>query len=412
MNKQKILKILSISLILVFILSIINLNQISYAKITETQNKGNINISNIEQGVNVYLYKIATMEYDYVSNQPKEGYSWEKTIENWIDTNYPQYSNTENFYKEVESNSEDAKEFYDKLTSGIKEGRIDISVYKETKSTGNPQYPVTAEKLKGNANFSEVDMGTYLVIIENGYMVYTPSVVNVIPTFDTKTNSWILEDKSVVIKATNPSITKTISDEQKTIDNYSTTDEITYTIKADIPKYLENSLSKKYCISDKLDKSLIINEETLAVYGLKSENEPESISGYTISFNTERPDSSDIVTFLIDFDYSKISSYEAIKIVYKAKLSQNSDLVLGTEGNNNYAYLSYSNNPYAKTSIQTQSTDKVTLYTYGIEIKSVDKDDINTPLPGSEYSVSDEDGNDLYFIKGEERRILFSKKRR
>lgn len=408
MNNNIISKILSISLILVFILSIINLNQISYAKITETQNKGNINISNIEEGVNVYLYKIATMEYDYISNQPKEGYTWEEEIKSWIDINYPQYSDTENFYQEVESNSEEAKAFYDKLTSVIKNGEIDVSIYKETKSIGNPKYPVTTENLTGSAKFSEVDMGTYLVIIENGYMVYTPSVVNVIPTFDTETNNWILEDSSVVIKATNPSITKTITDEEKTVDNYSTTDEITYTIKADIPKYLENSLSKKYYISDKLDKSLIINEETVAVYGLKSGNEPESISGYEIQFNTVRPDSSDIVTFLMDFDYSKISSYETIKIVYKAKLSQNSDLVLGTEGNNNYAYLSYSNNPYIMTSIQTQSTDKVTTYTYGIQIKSVDKDDINKPLPGSEYTIYDEDGNELYFIKGEERRILFS----
>jgi hypothetical protein len=396
MNKKK---ILSIGLILVFILSIINLNQISYAKITQTQDKGNINVSNIEEGVNVYLYKIATMEYDYVSNQPKEGYNWESTIKNWIDTNYPSYSNTENFYKEVESNSEEAKRFYDELTSAIKDGEIDVSVYKEAKSKGTPKYPVTTENLKGNAKFSEVDMGTYLVIIENGYMVYTPSVVNVIPTFNAETKDWILEDKNVVIKATNPSITKTITDEEKKVDNFSTIDEITYTIKADIPKYLENSLSKKYYISDILDKSLTINEETLTIYGLKTGNEPESISGYTISFNTERPDSLDFVTFLIDFDYSKISSYETIKIVYKAKLSQNSDLVLGTEGNNNYAYLSYSNNPYSRTSIQTQSTEKITVYTYGLEIKSVDKDDTNTPLPGSEYSISDEEGNDLYFIK-------------
>ena len=44
-------KILSINLILMNILSIFNLNQKSFATITETQNQANINITNIEKGV-------------------------------------------------------------------------------------------------------------------------------------------------------------------------------------------------------------------------------------------------------------------------------------------------------------------------------------------------------------------------
>lgn len=400
MIKEKILKVLSISL--VFILSIIHLNQISFANITENQNKGNINISNIEEGVNVYLYQIATMDYDYVSNQPKEGYQWNDAIQSWIDENFSKYSNTENFYKELENNSEGAKSFYDELTAAIKENILQISTYRETKAIGEAVYPVTEDILRGEAKFSEVDMGTYLVVIENGYMVYTPSVVNMVPSYDKNTNKWVLNSQDVVIKATNPTITKTVTNEEKLVDNYSTADVITYTIKADVPTYLESSLSKRYCISDKLDHSLTINEASLVIYGLKSGNEPESITGHTIKFNTTRPNSSDEVTFMIDFDYHTISSYEMIKIVYTAKLNQNSSLILGTEGNNNYSYLDYSNNPYIKSSIQSQRSDKVTIYTYGIELKSVDSENNNTPLPGSEFSLFDVNGNMLHFVKGEE----------
>ena len=249
MIKEKILKILAISL--VFILSSIYLNQISFANITESSNKGNINVSNIEKGVNVYLYQIATMEYDYVSNQPKEGYQWNSSVQTWIDNNFADYSNTEEFYKNVTSNSEEAKLFYDKLTVAIKENTIELPAYKEAKATGEAVYPVTNKDLTGKVNFSEVDMGTYLVIIENGYMVYTPSVVNLVPSYDKEHNQWVLNDQNVVIKATSPNITKTVTNEEKLVDNYSTIDTITYTIKADVPKYLENSLSKKYCISDK-----------------------------------------------------------------------------------------------------------------------------------------------------------------
>lgn len=378
----------------------INLNQVNCTNITETQNKGKINISNIEGGVDVSLYQIATIEYDYIYNQPKEGYIWESSVQEWINENFPNYSNSENFYNEVQTNSEEAKTFYDKLTSAIKENKISVSKYNQKKATGEAIYPVVKENLTGTVEFQDVDMGTYLVIIENGYMVYTPSVVNLIPSFDKNTNQWVLEDQNVVIKATTPSITKTVTDEKKQVDNYSTIDNITYTIKADVPTYLENSIAKRYYISDKLDNSLTINEDSLTIVGLKSSNEPESITGYNITFDTTRPESSDKVSFLIDFDYSKIRDYETIKIVYTAKLNSNS--VIGTEGNNNCAYLDYSNNPYDDTSLQTQDTNKVTVYTYSVEIKSVDKDSIKTPLTGSEFTLTDLGGNEIYFIKQED----------
>ena len=360
--------------------------------------KGNINVSHIEGGVDVSLYKIASMEY--LAGQPKEGYNWESTVQSWMDENFPNYSNAENFYHETEGNSEAVKIFYDTLTAAIKENAIELSAYASQKATGTATYPVTPENLTGTAKFSEVEVGTYLVIIENGYMVYTPSVVNLIPSFEEETDQWVIKDQEVIVKATNPSITKTVTDEETKVDNYSTKDSITYTIKADIPTYLENSLAKKYYISDKIDPSLTIKEDSLTILGLNNGEEPESITGYEITFDTTRPESLDPVSFLIKFDYDKISSYETIKIVYTAKLNENS--IIGTEGNNNYAYLDYSNNPYVTSSMQTQSSDKTTIYTYDLEIKSVDQNNTDTPLPGSEFVLTDSEGNELYFIKEED----------
>lgn len=403
-------KILSINLILMSILSIFNLNQKSFATITEEQNQANVNITNIEKGVSASLYQIATIEYDYTSNQPKEGYKWAESIQSWIDSNVPEYSNTEDFYKKIENNSEEAKEFYDKLTSEIKENNIQIEAYETKTSEGEASYPITEENLNGSITFSNVNMGTYLVLIENGYMVYTPSVINVVPSFNSETNEWELNDKNVVVKASTPSITKTVTDDKKTVDNYSTIDDITYTINADVPTYLKNSLSKKYCISDKLDKSLILNEETLQIFGIKAAKEPEAVTGYSINFNSQRPESGEIMTFAIDFDYSKIEKFDSIKIVYKAKLARNTNLIIGTDGNSNIAYLNYSNNPYKKSSLQTQSSEKVKIYTYELDVKSVDKNDTNKALPGSEFSVINSNGEELYFVKGEDGTYYLSEK--
>lgn len=399
MNKERIKKIISMNLVLMSILSILNFSHISMATISETQNKANINVSNIEKGVTAKLYKIADIEYDYSANQPKEGYKWEDGIQTWIDENMPEYSNPEDFYTKTNNNSEKIKEFYDKVTSEIKNDNISINSYREKTSSGNAEYPLQEDKLTGNITFEDVEMGSYLVIIENGYMVYMPSAVNLIPNYDSETANWELHDQNVVVKATKPSISKNVTDETKTKDNYSTVDEISYTISADVPTYLENSLSKKYIISDKIDQSLILKNDTIKIYGEKSGQEAEITDGYVLSFNTKRHNEEN-VTFLADFDYNKICNYDHIKIKYQATLVQNSSLVIGKNGNNNYAYLDYSNNPYSKTSIQTQKSQLVTVFTYGVEIKSVDKE--NSPLAGSEFNITNNQGEILHLKKGEE----------
>ena len=106
----------------------------------------------------------------------------------------------------------------------------------------------------------------------------------------------------MVVKATNISISKTITDENKMKDNYSCKDEFTYTIKADIPTYLENSLSKEYQIIDKVDDSIIINKESLKIYGITSSGNEESINDYTLNFNAKVGEF-EVTTFIADFDY-------------------------------------------------------------------------------------------------------------
>ena len=157
----------------------------------------------------------------------------------------PEYSDSKDFYDSIKNNSEEARGFYDKITSKIKSNEIQIKPYMKKSTDGYKTYPVDEEKLNGKLTFENVDMGTYLVMMENGYMVYMPTIVNVIPSYNDETKEWELQDQSVVIKATKVSISKTITDEVKTKDNYSSKDAFTYTIKADIPTYLENSLSKK-----------------------------------------------------------------------------------------------------------------------------------------------------------------------
>ena len=296
-------KLISINFIIIFILSMINLNQISFASNQNIQNQGVINVTNIENGATVTLYQIATMEFDDDANQPREGYNWTPNVYSWLKDNLPEYSNVKEFYKNVENNSEKANEFYDKITSAIKQGKLSLPIYMQEKAEGEAKYPITEENLTGNVEFSNVEMGTYIAIIENGYMIYNPSVVNV------------------------------------------------------IPKVQETS-----------DKRI----------------------------------------YKINFDYNDISNYEAIRIIYYAQLTKDSNLVIGKNGNNNYAYLYYSNNPYLASNEQVQLS-KTTVYTYDMKVKVVDKDDGNIGLAGSEFNIEAEDGSKLYFVKGNDGEYYVSK---
>lgn len=416
MKKKTFFKILTICVILVSALLVINTH--SYANITETTNTGKITLTGIEAGVKVSAYQLTTVDYDYVADQPKaEPYKWVESVKTWIGTNYPDYTNPEKFYEDIQKDATGAKvkTFYSKLSAAIK-GGLAIPVTKEETATGTATYPVTPEKLSGSVNFENCEMGTYLILIENGYLVYTPSVVNLTPEFNNTTKEWQLpQEVDVQVKSTKPQVKKTVTDLTKVKDNFSTIDEIQFTIISDVPTYLEGSLSKKYNVMDKLSDGLVLNNTSIKVYGLKGSAEPVELTENT-EYKLTRDDSglglpipSDegpiTITFLLEFDYDKIANYDSVKVTYTATLDKTNSTVIGENGNKNIAYLDYSNNPYSESSSQKQESSN-TVYTYGIEVSKIDKTS-KAPLAGAEFTIIKADAvglavgetSNLYFVK-------------
>ena len=391
MKEKKSLKI--IALIITLILVVMGLNQQAFASITTTTNTKNITVSGIEAGVKVSAYQLTTVNYDYTADQPQAvPYTWNSSVKTWVDANYSAYSDPENFYKNVTSNSDEAKEFYSALAGAIKAGTVTLTAKTET-ATGTALYPVTDEKLTGTVTFTGCEMGTYLILIENGYMVYTPSVINLTLEFNKTSNEWELPDSmAVTVKATKPQVTKTVTDTTKVKDNYSTKDVIPFTIVADIPTYLTGSLSKTYKVGDTLSNGLKLDESTIKVYGQKGSGDPVEL--------TKTTDYTSSVTgttaFEIDFKYDQIKNYDKVRITYSASLEKETATNIGGAGNTNTAKLTYSNNPYVADSTQTQETSN-TVFTYGAEITKTDKTS-GEVLSGAEFELT-KDSSKLYFVK-------------
>lgn len=405
MRNSKIKKlIISINLILISIISIINLNSKSLAVIVNQENDtGEITVSNVEQGVSVKLIQLARIEYDFQTGNLTDNYIWRQQIEEWIERNYPEYLDTREFYSQIKSNSQEAADFYQKITAAINKNEINASAISVEKTVdGELSYPINNAALTGNITFEKMDMGTYLVLIENGYLIYEPSIVNLIPIYDEAEKNWKISNREVIIKSWSPSITKNVTEDGKEADNYDTSEEIGYIIKADVPKYSENSISKKLYISDKMDKSLSLIENTVSVYGVTSEENEEKLENINIVYNTKRPNSDEDVAFLIEFEHDDVKKYKSIKITYNAKLNKNEELVIGTNGNNNIAYMDYSNNPYLGDSLKTQSSNKVPVYTYEIDLETVDRDNYEIKLDKSEFMILNQYQRYQRFIKGED----------
>ena len=388
MKKLKFSKFLIMYFLMICLVLLINTKSNGVA----SPPSANIIVTNIEAGVKVDAYMLTYANWNTSANQPYDPpYTWVDEVQAWINTNYPNYSDPENFYKdfydEDTQTTADADEFYSDLISAIRGGAINLSASHTKTLNGTNSYPVEDNDLTGSVLFENCYIGTYLILIENGYMVYSPSVVNLTPKYSEE-NGWVLSDEQVQIKSTRPQINKTING--KDVDNFSTFDNLNFEITADIPKYIDGALSTTYTINDELSNGLTLDESSIEVYGVVGSK--KTLLSLNNEYTMEKASEFD---FSVLFTYEKISQYDSIEINYTAKLSQNSSLVLG-DGNKNTSTLIYSNNPYDKDSSQVQE-DIVTVYTYGIDITKVDKSDTSKVLTGAQFKLFSENSN-LYFV--------------
>ncbi len=387
-TRKKILKSISVLLMAIIMLNLISLRSFAIL-ITD---RGSLKVSNIESEVKVSLYKLTKTNYDYEVDQPiYPPYEWDDRIKTYLETtegkekDYSSYADPEVFAKEVETNTTKAADFYDFLASVIKGEEIEVEPTAVKESPGVLAFPV---ETNSEVEFTDLEMGTYLIIIENGYMVYRPTVVNITPVFNNETEQWEMSKPEVEIKASNIGIDKTVNEEQEGDNKVSTTDIINFDIRTDVPQYLENSLAKEYYVSDKFSESLTLIEDSIKVYGVNGTKESLLRQGIEYELLTQRPNEFGESTFTIKFDYEEIKEYEKIHVDYNVKLNEDETTQMAGEGNPNHVYLDYSNNPYDETSWKTQE-DEERVYTYELTITKVDRDDHNILLTGAEFILSE-----------------------
>lgn len=360
---------------------------------------GTIQISGVEDGAAVTVYRLMDVHYDDTADQPVQPvYTWISAVADWVQTNYPVYINisdnsvTDGFYTLTSDSTgygSAIASFYDQLAKAIRSGDISVA---------------SAGSRTGNGDIEGLTMGNYLVLIENGMKIYRPSTVNLIPVWNNTSEAWEMSSAAVVVKASEPTISKSlaIAGAAAGDNNVQVGSTVNYTLSAIVPVYPDNALATDYCIGDDLPAGLTLDASSVKAYGVKDGEEDVLLTAgdYTLTASSTTLPNSRAVDLKLVFVYSRIRGYDSIRVEYSAAVNEN--VVLGTTGNTNTAYLVYSNNPYATSANASwkEKSASASVYSFGIEVTKVAKT-TGTALTGAQFTIASANDADtaLTFLK-------------
>ena len=238
----------------------------------------------------------------------------------------------------------------------------------------------TGETRKGEATFSNLELGYYLVVetkTPSKYVASKPFFVSIPETVTTADGSTWNYNVSVSPKNQGIPDTDKVPD-KKTVG---VGDEVTYTITGPtVPNYDEayNETTLKYEITDTLSTGLTFAKDKadLKVYTTDVNSPLVEDTDYTFEYDST---ANKITISLIP---SKIRDLKGEAIHVKYAVTVNENAVVGSDGTINKAEVEYTNNPDGTTD---GSKKEVKVYSFKIKINK--KKDNGSPLKGATFGL-------------------------
>lgn len=238
----------------------------------------------------------------------------------------------------------------------------------------------TGETRKGEATFSNLELGYYLVVetkTPSKYVASKPFFVSIPETVTTADGSTWNYNVSVSPKNQGIPDTDKVPD-KKTVG---VGDEVTYTITGPtVPNYDEayNETTLKYEITDTLSTGLTFAKDKadLKVYTTDVNSPLVEDTDYTFEYDST---ANKITISLIP---SKIRDLKGEAIHVKYTVTVNENAVVGSDGTINKAEVEYTNNPDG-----TADGSKKEVKVYSFKIKINKKKDNGSPLKGATFGL-------------------------
>ncbi len=205
----------------------------------------------------------------------------------------------------------------------------------------------------------------------------------------------LTEDKDITVKDDSIPLEKVIVEDskEKKTNSVSIGDKIDYKVTSKVPTYthVQNLDESKltYELTDKFSEGITYNKDVKVEIGgtdvTKDVKIDNTADGFKISLTPKQIDD---------------NGGKDVVLTYSGTLNDKAK-VNSTEGNPNDITLKYTNNPNETDSFDTK-TDEIKTYTFGFDIRKVDKNDIYEDLAGAEFEIKDSEGNPIAVIEYDE----------
>lgn len=339
-----------------------------------TNTTGSITVKGLEAGATATAYQIMTVNYDSENDTPlTPEYTWTDSMFEYLQKNtaYAGYydasdkSVTETFSKITAAES---KAFFADIAAAIANGTIKTTTSKSATSG--------TDLKKQDVILRELPMGEYLVLITGGVNVYQPIAANIIPEYDGNLGEFKINNPVITnLKSSEPAIDKTVpNDADKSVGIGGS---VTYQLNVTLPDYPATATASTVYVSDTLPTGLDFNND-IAVQGVKADGTAVDLAENTYYTKTATADGK---SFTLTFNGVQLADYGSLKITYSATANKS---IAIDDGNVNTATLKYNNNPYIATEWK-EKTSTETVYTYGLDLTKVDKNNADTKLGGAEF---------------------------
>ncbi len=201
----------------------------------------------------------------------------------------------------------------------------------------------------------------------------------------------LTENKSITVKDDKIPLEKVIVEDsaEKKTNSVNVGDTVSYKVTTRVPNYshIENLDADKleFILSDTMDDSLDYQKD------LKVTIDGTEIKTFK---SKEETDHGFVVALTAEQVYA--NQGKDVVLTYSAVLNEKAK-VDSTEGNVNDIELKYTNNPNEEDSYGTLN-DEVKTFTFGFDIRKVDKNDIYEDLAGAEFEILDADGSKIAIV--------------
>ncbi|MGI6011816.1 MAG: SpaH/EbpB family LPXTG-anchored major pilin [Ruminococcus sp.] len=384
-KKSKLSKVLALCLAMVMVFA---MSVPAFAAISD-QTTGNFTITGFDTtpAPTVSAYQIITVNVADNGQPEYPMYTWVDAVANWVTANYSTYIDQNlgtNAVADAFENADaaDVSQFLERMTAAIKNGTI----------TGINPTVVTASN--GEAAFTNMAMGEYLITANGGVKIYQPTTVKLVPEYNEETNEWNLANAVIGTAGTMKSVTPDIPDKDASTEDSDKTvaigDTVTYTLTVNVPSYPADATNTKFEVSDALSAGLTFNgTNTIHVYSDADLTMEIPNTNYSVTAPSGNR------TFLIAFNQAFTTGYagDTLYITYTATVNENA---FEEDALGNDAFLGYNNDPYTDEDYETPGTHE-DVYTYGINLTKINEE--NTALQGAQFTLSDQQGTELKFTE-------------